>query len=153
MNTFDKLSTSLLDQLTGEMKTAMKAGDKRRLGVVRMLISAIRYAEIDTPEMTDEAIIAVLSKEAKKRRESIVAYREAGRDEQLEQEEYELALIEEYLPKMMEESEVRVEVKRILDNAGEIDNFGMVMNLVMKELKGKADGGVVSKIVKEEYKS
>ena len=102
---------SLLSQLTDEMKTAMKSGDKKRLSTIRMLISAIRYAQIDTPEMTKEDEIKVLQKEAKKRRESIVAYREADRAEQLAIEEDELKLIEEYLPTMMGEEEVRAKVK------------------------------------------
>ena len=141
---------SLLSQLTDEMKTAMKSGDKKRLSTIRMLISAIRYAQIDTPEMTKEDEIKVLQKEAKKRRESIVAYREADRAEQLAIEEDELKLIEEYLPTMMGEEEVRAKVKEIIGN-GEYANFGMVMNAVMKELKGKADGSVVSRMVKEVY--
>jgi|APSaa5957512576_1039674.scaffolds.fasta_scaffold89947_2 hypothetical protein len=141
---------SLLSQLTDEMKTAMKSGDKKRLSTIRMLISAIRYAQIDTPEMTKEDEIKVLQKEAKKRRESIVAYREADRAEQLAIEEDELKLIEEYLPTMMGEEEVRAKVKEIIGN-GEYANFGMVMNAVMRELKGKADGSVVSRMVKEVY--
>ena len=141
---------SLLSQLTDEMKTAMKSGDKKRLSTIRMLISAIRYAQIDTPEMTKEDEIKVLQKEAKKRRESIVAYREADRAEQLAIEEDELKLIEEYLPTMMGEEEVRAKVKEIVED-GEYANFGMVMNAVMKELKGKADGSVVSRMVKEVY--
>ena len=141
---------SLLSQLTDEMKTAMKSGDKKRLSTIRMLISAIRYAQIDTPEMTKEDEIKVLQKEAKKRRESIVAYREADRAEQLAIEEDELKLIEEYLPTMMGEEEVRAKVKEIVEN-GEYANFGMVMNAVMRELKGKADGSVVSRMVKEVY--
>ena len=92
----------------------------------------------------------MLQKEAKKRRESIVAYREADRAEQLAIEEDELKLIEEYLPTMMGEEEVRAKVKEIIGN-GEYANFGMVMNAVMRELKGKADGSVVSRMVKEVY--
>ncbi len=141
---------SLLTQLTDEMKTAMKAGDKKRLSTVRMLISAIRYAQIDNPEMGEADEIKVLQKEAKKRRESIVAYKQAGRDEQRIIEEEELKVIEEYLPVMMSEDEVRKVVERIVKE-GDFANFGMVMNGVMKELKGKADGGMVSKMVKEVY--
>ena len=141
---------SLLDTLTEEMKSAMKAGEKERLSTLRMLISAIRYAEIDNPEMKEEDVLKVLQKEAKKRRESIVAYKEAGRDEQLAIEEDELKLIEGYLPSMMSEEEVKQKVGEILES-GEFANFGMVMNKVMSELKGKADGGVVSKAVKELY--
>ncbi len=141
---------SLLTQLTDEMKTAMKSGDKKRLSIMRMLISAIRYAKIDNPEMDKDGEIKVLQKEAKKRRESIEAYKQAGRDEQRIIEEEELKVIEEYLPVMMGEDEVRKVVERIVKE-GDFANFGMVMNGVMKELKGKADGGMVSKMVKEVY--
>jgi len=141
---------SLLTQLTDEMKTAMKSGDKKRLSIVRMLISAIRYAKIDNPEMDKDGEIKVLQKEAKKRRESIEAYKQAGRDEQRIIEEEELKVIEEYLPVMMSGDEVKEVVKRIVKE-GDFANFGMVMNGVMKELKGKADGGMVLKMVKEVY--
>lgn len=115
-------------------------------------MSAVRYAQIDNPEMGEEDEIRVLQKEAKKRRESIVAYKEAGRDEMLVIEEDELLVIEEYLPAMMSEDEVRVAVRKIVGE-GEYPNFGMVMNAAMKELKGKADGGVVSKIVREIFEN
>lgn len=142
---------SILDQLTNEMKTAMKAGDKRRLNAIRLLISAIKYALVDEPEMNEEQVQAVLGREAKKRRESIEAYRLAKRDEQAEQEEYELMVIEEYLPKQLTEGEVRAKVQELLRGKS-YPNFGVAMGALMQEFKGKTDGGVVAKIVKEEYK-
>lgn len=138
----------LLATLQEEMKTAMKSRDQARLDALRMLVSAIRYVEVDTPNLTDEQVIAVLQKEAKKRRESIQVYKEAGRTEALEHEQYELDLIESYLPKMMSEEEVRARVSELLSK-GVGGNFGEVMQVMMKEFKGKADGGVVSRIVKE----
>lgn len=143
---------SLVDQLTQDMKTAMKTGDKARLSAVRMLISAVRYVGIDSGEMTDDKVIAVLQKEAKKRRESIEAYTNAGRTEQAEQEKSELGIIESYLPQMMGEDEVRVKVQALLQTLElRSMNYGEVMKIVMQELKGKADGGLVSKVVKEVY--
>ena len=141
---------SVLDTLQADMKTAMKAGDAKRLSAIRMLISAVRYVSIDKPDMTDEDMLEVLRREAKKRRESVDAYTAAGRTEQAEVEQFELVLIESYLPAQMDETTVRAKVKEVL-GATHYDNFGLAMQGVMKELKGKADGGLVSRIVKELY--
>ncbi len=141
---------SVLDTLQADMKTAMKAGDAKRLSAIRMLISAVRYVTIDKPDMTDADMLDVLRREAKKRRESVQAYTDAGRTEQAEAEQFELALIESYLPAQMDERVVRTKVQEVL-GATHYDNFGLAMQAVMKELKGKADGGLVSRIVKELY--
>jgi len=145
---------SIVGNLQDEMKKAMKAQDAPRLSAIRMLISAIRYAGIDFAaggggEMTDEQVIPVLAKEAKKRRESIVAYRAAGRTEQAKQEEFELAMIEGYLPKMMDEAEVRIRVLGMKEKWEGRTNFGEVMQSIMKEFKGQAEGSIVAKVVKE----
>ena len=139
---------TLLNVLQDEMKAAMKAHDQARLDALGLMVSAIRYVEVDTPNLTDEQIIEVLKKEAKKRREAIEAYKVAGRDEAAVQEQYELTLIEEYLPKMMGEDELRTKVKAVMD-ANKYDNFGLAMNGVMKEIGKAAEGGMVAKIVKE----
>ena len=139
---------TILNVLQDEMKAAMKAHDQARLDALRLMVSAIRYAEVDSPNLNDEQIVAVLVKEAKKRRESIVAYKAGGREELAEKEQYELSLIEEYLPKMMSEDEVRNLVKQALDEAKPA-NFGMAMNAAMKVVGKNAEGGTVSKIVKE----
>ena len=136
----------ILVSLTDEMKSAMKARDAARLSAIRMLISAIKYAMVDNPGLDDDGILAVLSKEAKKRREAIEAYRSAGREEQAKGEEFELAIIESYLPKKLTEDEVRTKLAKI-NLSGK--NMGEAMKLAMAELKGGAEGGVVSRIVKE----
>ncbi len=141
----------LLQTLQDEMKTAMKARDQARLDALRFIVSAVRYVEVDSPNMSDEQIVAVLTKEAKKRRESIIAYEAAGRAEAAEKEKYELGIIEAYLPKMMSEADVRTKVEEVL-SANTYANFGMAMNAVMAALKGQADGGVVARIVKELFK-
>lgn len=140
---------TILSQLTDEMKNAMRAKDSVRLSALRMLISAVRYVAIDQGELTDEQVVQVLQKEAKKRRESIEAYRSAGREEQAKAEEYELSVIEEYLPKMMSEEEAREAVSKVLAGLADKSNYGLVMRQVMTELKGKVDGGVIAKLVKE----
>lgn len=142
---------NLLEQLTNDMKTAMKAGDRQRLNAIRLLVSSLKYALVDEPELDNDGMVKILRIEAKKRRESIVAFRNAGREEQALGEEYELQLIEEYLPKQMEESEVRNVVKRIVNSEKVGANFGEMMKEVMEELKGKADGGMVARIVKETH--
>lgn len=140
----------ILDSLTDSMKTAMKAGDKARLSAVRMLISSIKYALVDTPDLSEEKIIELLRKESKKRRESVEAYRSGGREELAKQEEYEVGVIAEYLPSQMSEEEVRVIIEKMLNGKGlTMTNIGEAMKLVLPELKGKADGGMVSKVVRE----
>lgn len=134
------------------MKAAMKAHDQARLDALRLMVSAIRYTQIDNPEMTDEQMVSVLVKEAKKRNEAIEAYHKAGRTEQEAKEKYELSVIEAYLPKMMSEDELRNKVLSVKDKVLSQGNFGAAMQFVMKELKGQADGAMVAKIVKEIYK-
>jgi uncharacterized protein len=140
---------TLLAKLTDEMKQAMREREARLLSALRMLISAIRYAQIDSPEVDE---LAVLAKEAKKRRESVVAYRAAGREEAALAEEFEVALIERYLPKQLDPAEVEQRVKEILEN-NRYENFGMAMQAVMKSLGNLADGGLVAKLVRENYKA
>ncbi len=139
---------SLKQKIREDMKQAMRAKETQKLSVLRMLISAINYAQIDAKEEMDEkAVEQVLRREAKKRREAIEAYRQGGREESAQKEEFELKIIEAYLPQQMSEEEVRAKVKEIL--GGQELNFGQAMGMVMKELRGKADGGLVNKIVRE----
>ncbi|EKD79813.1 MAG: hypothetical protein ACD_40C00290G0004 [uncultured bacterium] len=138
----------LLQTLQEEMKTAMRARDQARLDALRLMVSAIRYVEVDTPSLSDEQIIEVLKKEAKKRREAIEAYKAAGRDEQAKQEEYEFELIGQYLPKTMSEDEVR-EIIQNLKIKDQNYNMGEAMKIAMKEVGGKAEGGVVAKVVRD----
>lgn len=140
---------SILTDLQDQMKTAMRSHDQARLDALRLMVSAIKYVVVDKPDLDDEGMVAVLSKEAKKRRESIVAYKAAGREEQAEQEQYELNLIEDYLPKMMSEDEVREKVKSVKEEVTSEMNFGEIMKLAMKAVSGQSDGATVSKIVKE----
>lgn len=139
---------SILNTLQEEMKLAMKARDQARLDALRLIVSAIRYVEVDSPNLSDEQIVGVLTKEAKKRREAIEAYKVAGRTEQMDKEQYELSLIEEYLPKMMSEEEVRAVVKQALSQS-KAESFGMAMGVAMKAVGKGAEGAVVSKIVRE----
>lgn len=139
---------TILDQLTDQMKNALREHDSARLSAIRMLISAIKYAMVDTPDIDEAGVIAILSKEAKKRREAIEAYKAAGRMEQAEGEEFELTIIEGYLPKMLSEEEIKAKLQGISDKlAGK--NMGEAMKIAMGEMKGSAEAGVVAKVVRE----
>lgn len=143
---------SRLDELTEEMKKSLKAGDSRRLSVVRLLISAIKYAQVDKADLGDAEMVEVLQREAKKRRESIAAYEGAGKSERAAEEAYELSVIQEYLPTMMSEEEIAAQVKAILGEQV-YPNPGIAIGKVMASLKGKAEGQVVSRLVLEYLKS
>lgn len=147
------IKTSILD----ELKTAMKQKNADRLRVLRSLKAKILEKEISErkggeSELSDEQIVEVLMKAAKQRKESIDQFEEGGRDDLVEKEKEELEIIEEFLPEMMDEDEVRAEVQKQikkLDATG-MQDMGKVMGVMMGRLKGKADGSMVSRVVKEE---
>lgn len=145
---------SILTTLTDEMKNAMRARDQLRLDAIRMLISAIKYAMVDLraqagkPDLDEAGMMAVLAKEAKKRREAVEAYRAAGRSESADKEQFELTLIEGYLPKMMSEEEIVEKLGTVKEQLmGK--NMGEAMKLAREILGAGAEGGVVAKVVKE----
>ncbi len=140
---------SLFEDISRDMLAAMKARDADRLSALRMLVSAVKYGAIDNKDgLSDEKVIAVLRGEAKKRREAIEAYSKAGREDARAKEQAELELIDGYLPKLMNEDEVRKIIDEIVAS-GNYPNFGALMGAVMGKLKGKADGGLVSQIAKD----
>ena len=143
---------SLKERLKADMKEAMKAKDKVKLSTIRMINSLIKNAEIEKRgELTDEEIIQLLMKYAKQRKESIEMYEKGGRQDLVEKEKAELAVVESYLPKQMSEEEIRELVKQIIEEveASSIKDMGKVMKAVMPKVKGRADGSVVNRIVKE----
>lgn len=143
-------------QLKDELKQAMLARDTEKTSVLRMIISAIGYAEIQKGGAgyvaTDEDVMAVIQKEAKQHRDSIEQFKNAGRLELVAKEESELKLLEAYLPSQMGEDEVRKLVIDAIVKSGATGatEMGKVMGVLMPQVKGKADGGLVSRIVKEE---
>ena len=142
---------SLKDTITADMKTAMKAGDKDRLGVIRMLQAAIKQREVDERiELDDAAVIAVVEKAIKQRRDSITQYREGGRDDLADKEAAEIAFLEPYLPAQLSEDEVAAAVDAAIaaHGAETMRDMGKVMGQLKGELAGKADMGMVSKLVK-----
>lgn len=140
-----------------ELKAALKQGDREKVSVLRMLASALnsqkhasgRQAELD---INDDEALAVIKSEIKKRKDAIDAYKQAERQDLAEKEERELAILKEYLPEQVPESELRQLAREAIsqaDAAGKSD-FGRVMGEMMKKVKGRAEGDAVKRIVEEE---
>lgn len=142
---------NLKDRINQDLKDAMKSGDKTRLTVVRSIRALILEFEKSgaARELTAEDELKMLSTAAKKRKDSIEQFRNAGRNELAETEEAELKILMDYLPKQMDETEIKNEVVRLASEIGakSKEDFPKLMPLVMKELKGKADGKLVKSIV------
>jgi uncharacterized protein len=142
----------LKDRLRNDMADAMRSGDQQRRDLLRMLIAAVKQEEIDSGQpLADAGVQAVLQRQAKQRRESIADARSADRADLVAQEEAELALIEQYLPQMMSRDEIRqLAAQTIADlNATGVKSMGRVMGQLMPRLQGKAEGHVVSDVVRE----
>lgn len=142
---------NLKDKINKDLKDAMKSGDKIRLQTIRSIRALILEFEKSgaNKQLTSEDEISMLTTAAKKRKESIEQFRNAGREELAKQEEAELEIIMSYLPKQLSESEILEIVKKIASDLGvnSKDGFSKLMPAVMKELKGKADGKIVRNIV------
>jgi len=142
----------LTDRIKSDMTAALKTGDAPRLLVLRMLVSEIGYKQIELQrELRDEDVISVIQREAKKRREAIESYREGDREDQALTEEKELEILLGYLPAQMGEGEVREEINKVLERLSteEKSDFGKAMRVIAPMFKGRAEGAVVAKIVKE----
>ena len=140
------------EQLNEDMKTAMKAGDKLRLSVVRMLMSELKNEKIAKGAELDEASERrVLTSYAKKRKEAMDAARAGGREEIAQREQAELDITMSYLPKQLSDDELRAVVRKVVDASGATgaSAFGVVMKSVMAEVGGQADGKVISSLVRE----
>ena len=145
------MAAELKQQLQDEMKTAMKGGDKPRLGVIRLILSAIKQIEVDErKELSDSDILAVLDKMAKQRRESATQYEQAGRDDLLEQENYEISVLKEFLPEALSDAEIDSMIEDAINNTGasSIKDMGKVMGQLKTKLQGRADMGAVSGKIK-----
>ena len=142
----------LKERLKEDMKAALKAKDKVKLSTIRMIQSLIKRREIEKRgELTDEEIVQLLMKYAKQRKESIELFQKGGRQDLVEKEKAELAVVESYLPKQMSEEEVRALVEEAIRESGATSpkDLGKVMKLVMPKVKGRADGSLVNRIAKE----
>ena len=142
---------SLKALITEDMKTAMRAKDSVRLGTIRLLQAAMKQKEVDERiELDDTAVIAILDKLIKQRKDSIAAYQAAQRQDLADVEIAEMAVLEVYLPKRLSEQEIQTEVAAIVAEVGAkgAGDMGKVMGAVKTRLAGKADMGLVSAAVK-----
>ncbi|WP_312302750.1 GatB/YqeY domain-containing protein [Pulveribacter sp.] len=142
---------SLKDQITEDMKTAMRAKDSERLGTIRLLQAAMKQKEVDERIVLDDAaVVAIVDKLIKQRKDSITAFEGAGRQDLADKEKAELAVLAAYLPERMSEAEVQQAVQAIVAELGASGpgDMGKVMGAVKARLAGKADMGLVSAAVK-----
>lgn len=151
---------SLKDQISEEIKVAMKAKDKVRLETVRSIKKVILEKESTLraqgqESLTESQELEVLTQLAKQRRDSVEQYRKAGREDLVEQESQELAILEEYLPKQLSDQEVGAIIDEVIATVGATSakDMGKVMGAVMQQLKGRADGQKIQAIVKEKLTS
>ncbi len=142
----------LKEHIASEMKAAMKAGDKRRLGVLRLVLAALKQVEVDERiELDDSRIIAILDKMVKQRRDSVAQYQQAGRDDLAGQESFEIEVIQEFMPQPLSEEEIDALIEEAVGatGAGSMKEMGKVMGFLKPRLQGRADMGAVSAKVKQ----
>ena len=143
---------SLKGQITEDMKSAMKAGEKDRLKVVRLILAAIKQIEVDTREQLDDAaVLAVLNKMVKQRRDSVEQFDKGGREDLSAIERDEIAILETYLPEQMSAAELTAMVDSVIQASGatSIRDMGKVMGQIKAKAAGRADMGAVGATVKE----
>ncbi|MBD3666845.1 MAG: GatB/YqeY domain-containing protein [Kangiella sp.] len=143
--------SALNDQIKEAMKDAMRAKDKARLSTIRLILSAIKQVEVDTrTELDDTAILAILDKMVKQRRESIKQYEDAGRQELADVEYAEIEVLQEFLPKPLTDDEIAELIEQAISSTGaeSIKDMGKVMGILKPQLQGRADMGQVSGKIK-----
>ena len=146
--------TTLKEQLQHDLHDAMRARDKVRSGTLRMTLTSITNAEVagdEARELSDDEVLKVVAKEAKKRKEASAAYTDANRPELAAVEEAELVVLEAYLPAQLDDDELRAIVARAVESTGAtgMPQMGLVMKAAQAEVAGRADGGRVAAVVKQ----
>ena len=142
---------SLKDTITSDMKTAMKGGDKDRLGVIRLILAAIKQREVDERIVLDDAqVLAVIEKMIKQRRDSIAQFRAAAREDLATKEEYEVGVIQAYMPAELSPAEIDAIIAKAIADSGATSgkDMGKVIGLVRPQVAGRADMGAISQRVK-----
>jgi uncharacterized protein YqeY len=142
----------LKNQITEDMKSAMKAGDKDRLKVVRLIMAAIKQVEVDTrTELDDAAVLGVLEKMVKQRRDSVEQFEKGGREDLAASERAEIEVVQAYLPEQLSADEITALVDEVIAATGaeSIRDMGKVMGQIKARAAGRADMGTVSATVKE----
>ena len=142
---------SIQTRVSDEVKAAMRARDKARLGALRLIAAAIKQVEVDTRRALDDAdVLGVLHRMLKQRRDAETQYREAGREDLAEQERFEIEVIEGFMPAALGEAELEAAVSEAINEAGatSMKDMGAVMTRLKTTLAGRADMGAVSALVK-----
>ena len=142
---------SLLKNITDEMYLSMKSGDKEKANALRTLISKLKDEQIKLrKDISDEETLKIIKTLVKQRRESAEIYSKAGREELAEKENFEINILDNYLPKLMSDEDVLSLIKKIVDetNAKDLSDIGKVMPLVMQRGKGKVDGKIANRILR-----
>jgi len=145
------MSDSLKGQLQDAMKAAMRAKEKTRLGVIRLILSAIKQREVDERiELDDKQVLLVLDKMLKQRRESIAQFLVASRDDLVAVEEAEIVIIQEFMPEPLSEAEVASLISHAISEAGaeSMKDMGKVMAIIKPKAQGRVDMSMVSKLIK-----
>lgn len=140
------------EKILEDLKNAMKAQDKEKLAVIRMVKGAISLEEINTKkELTDDDVIAIVAKQIKTRKESIVDFEKGAREDLIKKTKKEIAILEEYMPEQLSEEEIEEIIKEIIDivKPSGMSDMGKIMKEASSRLKGRADMSLVSKKIKE----
>ncbi|WP_273850841.1 GatB/YqeY domain-containing protein [Guptibacillus spartinae] len=143
---------SLNDRLTADMKVAMKNKEKHKLSVIRMVKSSLQNESIKLGhELTEEEELTVLTREVKQRKDSLLEFEKAGRSDLVQNLDEELSILSVYLPKQLSEDEVEQIVQEVISETGASSkkDMGKVMGALMPRVKGKADGGLVNRLVQK----
>jgi uncharacterized protein YqeY len=142
---------TLKEQITEDMKSAMRAKEAERLGTIRLLLAAIKQREVDERITVDDAgIIAIIEKLIKQRKDSIEQFQKAGRADLVDQESKELGILQAYMPAQLSEAEVQAAIQKTISSLGAAgpQDMGKVIGALKSQLAGKADMGTVSGLVK-----
>jgi uncharacterized protein YqeY len=143
----------LKQRINDDVKSAMRGKDKTRLVVLRMIMAAVKQKEVDERiELDDEQILAVLDKMAKQHRDSIEQFQQGGRDDLVEKENFELNIVQTYLPSQLSDDEIKQLIKDAMAETGasSMQDMGKVMGILKPKLQGRADTGKVSGLVKQQ---
>ena len=146
-------SLTLKQRIQEDMKAAMRAGEKQRLGVIRLILAAIKQREVDERvTLDDNQVVVVLDKMLKQRRESIEQYEKAAREDLAAQERFEITVLQHYMPQQMSEAEIVAMVQQAIAETGanSAKDMGKVMNIIRPQMQGRADMKVVSDLVKKQ---
>jgi len=146
--------SELKQNITADMKLAMKAKDKDALKAIRMILGAIKQKEVDERiEVNDDQVLVVIQKMVKQRKDSILQFNEAGRNDLVEVEEAELAIINNYMPEQLSDAEISVAVDKAIADTGasSMADMGKLMGVLKGALAGRADMSVVSAVIKSKF--